>query len=125
MTGVNMTIPEDWSQLQEEYKDLLGENFYFECNTGWYNILRCFLRLVLHEKEHSPEKFEEFHVYQIKEKFGTLRVYLSSTTEKVVAAVQYAELLSSCTCETCGRPGERRGGGWISTLCDRCANPEG
>lgn len=33
-----------------------------------------------------------------------------------------AEELSCSTCEGCGKPGERRGGNWIQTLCTSCHN---
>ena len=29
-----------------------------------------------------------------------------------------AEAWADKTCEMCGKPGEKRGGGWIKTLCD-------
>lgn len=38
-------------------------------------------------------------------------------------AIQLAEYLCDVTCEQCGQPGSRRGGGWISTLCDDCWEP--
>jgi hypothetical protein len=36
-----------------------------------------------------------------------------------------AESMSSVTCEDCGIPGKVRGGGWIRTLCDTCAESRG
>jgi len=60
-------------------------------------------------------------VAQIKEKFGTLRFYLDGGTEALYERVSQAEQLSAVTCEVCGAPGELRGGGWLKTLCDSCA----
>lgn len=80
---------------------------------------------------------------QIKEKFGTLRVYYSvyplSTAEEsskfnketvrkewerfqgyVEGVTRFAEYLSSKTCERDGKPGRLTGGGWITTLCTDC-----
>jgi len=60
---------------------------------------------------------------QVKEKFGTLRFYMSSETAEMSAAIREAEEESARTCEVCGAPGKTRGGGWIETLCDGCARP--
>lgn len=59
---------------------------------------------------------------QVKEKFGTLRFYLTCGTDEMYDAIRVAEEESARTCEECGMPGEQRGGGWILTLCDRCHN---
>lgn len=64
-------------------------------------------------------------VRQVKEKFGTLRVYLDSQSDnfRVVETlnkiVLEAEGVSSRTCRECGAPGELRYGGWIKVLCDK------
>lgn len=62
---------------------------------------------------------------QVKEKFGYLRVYLHFSEELIGTPivrhaenlVRWAETLSGYRCETCGKPGKPRGGGWIKTLC--------
>src|SRR4029078_4836825 len=57
---------------------------------------------------------------QVKEKFGTLRFYVDYASEEVYKMVAEAEALSAKTCEECGRPGELRTGGWLTTLVDGC-----
>ena len=58
---------------------------------------------------------------QVKEKFGTLRFYLDNANAQAGAYVRFAEEMSACTCEQCGAPGHRQGGGgWIRTLCTAC-----
>jgi hypothetical protein len=57
---------------------------------------------------------------QVKEKFGTLRFYMSAETDEMSAAIREAERKSAVTCEICGQPGKSREGGWILTLCDKC-----
>jgi uncharacterized Zn finger protein (UPF0148 family) len=34
--------------------------------------------------------------------------------------VTMAEAMSGTTCESCGNPGERKGGGWVKTICEPC-----
>lgn len=93
----------------------------FEHGDGWYNILD---RLCANIQSHIdwteknggavPQVIAE----QVKEKFGALRFYYSGGDEYVRGLVDMAESMSGVTCEECGTPGLRRGGGWIRTLCD-------
>jgi hypothetical protein len=62
-------------------------------------------------------------VRQTKEKLGGLRFYIGAGTEEIFDKIDKAEEESLTICETCGAPGKPREGGWIKTLCDRCANP--
>jgi hypothetical protein len=55
---------------------------------------------------------------QVKEKFGGLRFYVGSCPGWVQHIIATAEVASYETCEVCGKPGESRPGGWITTLCD-------
>lgn len=62
---------------------------------------------------------------QIKEKFGTLRFYYTGGDDYIDGLVRMAESMSAVTCETCGNPGERHGGGWVTTLCKEHAEARG
>ncbi len=61
-------------------------------------------------------------ILQVKEKFGGLRFYYDGGSEEgakhLSGAVRMAEAMAIRTCEVCGRPGEKRSGDWIQTLCD-------
>lgn len=89
--------------------------FGFECEDGWFDLI---WRLC--EDLTKMELPEGFEVTQVKEKFGTLRFYINSGTDDIDNRIDEAEDESGRTCEWCGEPGERRGGGWIRTLCDKC-----
>jgi hypothetical protein len=59
---------------------------------------------------------------QVKEKFGTLRFYMTCGTEEMDLLIDVAEAVSEITCEVCGLPGVLRNDyGWFRTLCDTCA----
>lgn len=59
-----------------------------------------------------------YQVEQVKEKFGTLRIYYFGTG---VPAADEAERESGHICEACGEPGRmRQRDGWLMTRCDRC-----
>jgi hypothetical protein len=59
---------------------------------------------------------------QVKEKYGTLRFYMSTSTQEMDALIESAQDESGMTCEICGMMGKTRYGGWVSTLCDDCFN---
>jgi hypothetical protein len=59
----------------------------------------------------------------IKEKYGTLRLY-ADTTDKVQRVLDKYECLSCGYCELCGKPARYVTDGWISYLCEDCFNEE-
>jgi hypothetical protein len=61
---------------------------------------------------------------QIKEKYGTLRFYMTSATNEMYAITDEAERRSAKTCEKCGQPGKLRGQGWLYTRCSPCWKKE-
>lgn len=58
---------------------------------------------------------------QVKEKFGTLRFYMTSQTPEMDTIIAEAERKSAITCEVCGKKGRVRGRGWLYTACAPCA----
>lgn len=68
---------------------------------------------------------------QVKEKFGSLRVYYHSTKdpEKHLATVDVlirkAAKKAAETCEDCGLPGNLITKGWHRVLCKSCDTPRG
>ncbi len=113
----------------------------FDCGDGWYNILNQLMGNIQNHidwkekqrnwtiewnKEHPdelrevPELVPQVTLDQVKEKFGTLRFYYTGGNDYISGMVAMAESMSGVTCESCGNPGERRGGGWIHTYCQSC-----
>lgn len=69
-----------------------------------------------------------FRFSQVKEKYGTLRVYWGGrlspeATIQVEEAIALAEARSATCCEVCGEPGRLHGDGWLTTRC--AAHAEG
>jgi hypothetical protein len=87
--------------------------FGFECGDGWFDILD-----ELFAKMEASDT--EIKLTQVKEKFGTLRVYYYGGDDTVDKWVEAAEARSAVTCEQCGQPGELRGTRWVYTACDEC-----
>lgn len=69
--------------------------------------------------EHSGV-LETYRITQIKEKFGTLRIYDAGGTELSDAVIQKYAALSRHTCVKCGKPATKITRGYISPYCDDC-----
>lgn len=75
--------------------------------------------------DRAQKKFDETPcpvAVQVKEKFGTLRFYVDGATDVQYNYIEFAELMSSRTCEKCGQPGETYPIGWHQTLCEKHAD---
>ena len=112
-------IPKDWGK-------------YLRCDKGWYPLLAQL-------DEQISYLAPDYEIYQVKEKYGTLRFYIGGpvkdkiTNDIIENLISYAEHLSSIICESCGaaRYGKirtryddtvkLRDNGWYKTLCDTCA----
>jgi hypothetical protein len=92
----------------------------FAHGDGWFDILwRLCADLEPLVVEIEKETGERFRVLQVKEKFGTLRFYVSGHTDAIDRRIAEAQEESSRTCEICGQPGRRHeAGGWIQVTCD-------
>ena len=106
----------------------------FECGDGWFPILDQLMGNIQHHidwKQQQKEKYNrgegctQVTLDQVKEKFGTLRFYYTGGDDVIDGMVRMAESMSGVTCEECGSPGKRVGGGWITTLCEEHAEARG
>ena len=66
-----------------------------------------------------PESCQKVIFTDVKEKYGSLRIYYFGGDDFVNGAISMAEKLSSTICETCGAPGELRGNSWFYTSCQK------
>jgi hypothetical protein len=97
-----------------------------ETDDGWFPIIYAMSKAVdVHLKKlKDAGKPLDFEFTQIKEKFATLRVYDNGGDEFIDGVIATAEILSSITCEVCGRTGYRsvnERGSWVKTLCEEHA----
>jgi hypothetical protein len=96
----------------------------FDCGDGWYGIIKeaadRLEPIFAQCKANDPEgwSFGYYRATQVKEKFGTLRLYLSAASDEAHQIAIDAEKQSETVCEECGKPGELRGRGWYYTACD-------
>jgi len=77
-------------------------------------------------KESKDKKYKWKDILQfeqIKEKYGTLRLYASGT-EKIQNILSKYESLSEEYCIHCGKPVQYRTKGWITFICEDCLRKE-
>ena len=93
--------------------------FGFEHGDGWFQIIWDLSEALEKEILALPEDQRgQCKAIQVKEKYATLRYYMTSGTDKMYALINEAELKSEITCEVCGNPGKIRGRSWVYTACD-------
>ena len=94
----------------------LLEGVGLECREGWFNIIRVLCEQLQDQTDNN--KAPQVRVLQVKEKYGALHFHADHYSRAQEAMVNFAEELSRCTCEVCGKNGSLRQLGWIQTLCD-------
>lgn len=109
-------------RMEERFpKMFIGRYGGFAVGAGWYPVLETLCANIqshIDWKEKQSNPIPQVVVEQIKEKFGGLRFYYQGGDEQIHGMVRMAETWADYSCEECGTPGTRRGGGWIRTLCD-------
>lgn len=112
-------------KLYEKYPNLFSEKdlsptetcmcWGIECGDGWYKIIDTLCEKLTNLND------RQLKVVQVKEKYGTLRIYLNNCNEKAEKAISKAEELSEGTCEMCGKKGRLiKDGSWYMVRCEKC-----
>lgn len=106
--------------MNEELKEPY-ELFGIECGAGWKKLYQPILDYI-EEYNKDKEGDNKIEIYQIKEKFGGLRVYLSKKTEELRQMINKAEAESYHTCEICGKHIDKPivEHHWIYPMCKEC-----
>ena len=88
---------------------------------GWYSCLSVAFGAIWSHVSKHPELRETFYITQVKEKFGTLRIYTHGSDEKINSIIRWVESASKKLCEFCGSHGaQKRPFCWVKTMCRRC-----
>jgi hypothetical protein len=118
------TIFEKWPQWFRNKGDIRVSlmSWCFTCGDGWYDIIYQLCERLEPLVANLEDGGAAFEVFQVKEKLGGLRFYVSSSNDEIDAAIDAASELSVQTCEVCGDPGslEQDATRWWKTLCASC-----
>lgn len=107
-------------KLCNRFPDIFSENFYFECDDGWFDIIFNLCKDIQHEINNSGCK--QVIAAQVKEKFAGLRFYASGGNEVTDAMIEKYCKLSRETCEITGGKGYTcQKNGWYKTLSTQSA----
>jgi len=87
--------------------------FGIECGDGWYKLIDGALSDI---KAIDPDT----QIAQIKQKYGTLNMYLGSASDEAFDIADVAEVASHYVCEICGEPGRLNRGPWFLVRCESC-----
>lgn len=90
----------------------------FECGDGWEPLVRELSKKI---EDYNTTSFDwpPTVAIQVKEKFGSLRFYISCGPDWIHDLIEEYEEKSETTCEICGQPGTMcQKGSWLKTLCN-------
>jgi hypothetical protein len=94
----------------------------FQHDDGWFRLVwRLCEDLEPLVAEAVKESGKPFEVLQVKEKFGTLRFYVSHHTDEIDERINSAEVESAHICEICGQSGSLVD---LKTRCDKHRLPD-
>lgn len=83
---------------------------FIECGKGW---------AVLYDPIIALCREDGVTIQQIKQKFGSLRIYVGAASPKIREEIASAERASIFICEDCGEPAQLRDfNGLLATVCD-------
>lgn len=108
--------------LREDHPGVFDTARYVDVGIGWLPLVRAFVAEAL---PHDPS----LTVHELKEKFGTLRIWSDTDVTAARLAKAKAEIKSGYVCEVCGAAGYVRRPppdrmAWWRCLCDEHASPD-
>ena len=112
-------------QLKKEFPDVVIVDdlnhdspfalFGFESPNGWFQILyHAFDQMQQRVNEHQAI----VRIRQIKEKYGSLRLYIQTNDDTCKRIADEAEEQSETICEVCGAMGKLDDRGWSKVRCE-------
>lgn len=114
-----------WDEVKKKCHRLYRCGVLFECGKGWAPIILDLSlkieKILLQMAEDGDADTMAMYAIQVKEKYGTLRFYMSLQTEEMTDLIHEAEAASSQICENCADVGKMRNKRqWMHVSCDKC-----
>lgn len=96
----------EWDAIPDGWNKAFGKEFLQELGAAVKKLPR--------------EDRRKFRIQQIKEKYGSLRVYTNFGSPEIYDIIAKYEDISYHTCIGCGKPATKLTGGYILPYCDDC-----
>jgi hypothetical protein len=94
---------EEFEALYNNFEYLFDPTFYgFEIGPGWFEIIADFIIKTDRHVSSYPDKFADFRIFQVKEKFGGLRIYVHDQDHYLNSVIAQAEREAYLACTICG-----------------------
>ena len=95
--------------------------FGIECGEGWSKLYQPIIDYI-EEYNNDKEGEDKIEIWQIKEKFGLLTIYVSKKTDELRKMIEDAEAKSYHICEICGKHINKPiiENHWIYPMCRKC-----
>jgi thymidine kinase len=94
---------------------------YIDCGDGWFDLIKELSEKLEKEIESlSTEEQENVYAIQVKEKFGSLRFYMSQYTLEITNLIAEADSKSTTICTECSDESNIIGRSWLYNLCEKC-----
>lgn len=87
---------------------------------GWHKLFLLLCKELLPHIEKAGI-LDSWYFTQLKEKYGTMRVYTCSTPKTADHLIDLYECYSQYVCFMCGKDTKWETTGWIEYICDDCA----
>jgi hypothetical protein len=87
-----------------------------EIGDGWFKLIDTLCTIIQDYIDNN--KKEQVVFTQVKEKFGTLRIYTEGNDDLVYGMIWFAEHTSETICDVCGKDGKLNNTGWIACRCE-------
>ena len=97
-----------------------GHTLYDEIPVGWRKAFGKDFLEDLRKALIKDHDLYRFRFTQIKEKYGTLRLYNNGASENTQLVLNRYEQYSILYCVDCGQPTEYETIGWVEYLCEDC-----
>ena len=110
----------DFEDLYNNFEDIFCPSFWgFEIGPGWFEIIADFvIKLDYHLRRNPNMIREKYIIMQVKEKFGSLRIYLHSSDFYLNSLIAETEKQAANSCTICGKKVEKVFGVW-SSMCEK------
>ena len=99
-----------------DYSYVVGEH---DLPQGWFKLFLQCCEDILEPLEKNG-CLNKFRFLQVKEKYGSMRLYSNGAPEEVLQILDKYELLSGQVCCICGKPAALETDGYICPYCNDC-----